>query len=329
MHSEHLSSPFLNNALGQAVPRGRRAWRDGHPCADAGGGAPRADHVSPWRSVYKIHLQTPTRMSPSFWRRADTNAGIVSTEPGRSRRSYQIAATEDGTKDGPWTNGKKRPVRARGFLVGGQDAKAQGATAARRGAAPIDPAQACDARRETSWCAAPTEGLLANEQVAVHYRAATMGFAPRRYICGGISPGMPVMPVKKGGGPQAASGGRDPSLNLARWPGNWRLAKRLFPAPQHCTHTLNNSSQPGFTKARSARPTSAPLETRHQLRATRCRTGGVPPQRQGAPLSSRRDRAAGRGSGGCNVEEDESSAQQQAPRSAWGSSTVIHSIAWR
>ena len=50
----------------------------------------------------------------------------------------------------------------------------------------------------TSWCAMPTEGLLANEQVAVHFTCRTMGSAPRRSICGGISPGMPVMPVKKG-----------------------------------------------------------------------------------------------------------------------------------
>ena len=50
----------------------------------------------------------------------------------------------------------------------------------------------------TSWCAMPTEDLLAHKRVAVHSTCRTMGSAPRRSICGGISPGMPVMPVKKG-----------------------------------------------------------------------------------------------------------------------------------
>jgi len=52
------------------------------------------DHVSPWRSVYKIHLQTDTHVT-FILAAGGHNAGIVS-EPGRARRSYQIAATECG-----------------------------------------------------------------------------------------------------------------------------------------------------------------------------------------------------------------------------------------
>ncbi|MBX9936321.1 MAG: poly-beta-hydroxybutyrate polymerase-like protein, partial [Burkholderiaceae bacterium] len=51
------------------------------------------DHVSPWRSVYKIHLQTDTHVT-FVLAAGGHNAGIVS-EPGRPRRSYQINSIED------------------------------------------------------------------------------------------------------------------------------------------------------------------------------------------------------------------------------------------
>lgn len=95
MHSEYLSSLFLNNALaaghyrvgGESV-----ALMDIHaPMLVVG---TTRDHVSPWRSVYKIHLQTDTHVT-FVLAAGGHNAGIVS-EPGRPRRSYQIAATEDG-----------------------------------------------------------------------------------------------------------------------------------------------------------------------------------------------------------------------------------------
>ena len=44
--------------------------------------------------MYKIHLQTDTHVT-FVLAAGGHNAGIVS-EPGRPRRSYQIAATEDG-----------------------------------------------------------------------------------------------------------------------------------------------------------------------------------------------------------------------------------------
>ena len=95
MHSEYLSSLFLNNALatGQYRVGGVGvALMDIHaPMLVVG---TTRDHVSPWRSVYKIHLQTDTHVT-FVLAAGGHNAGIVS-EPGRPRRSYQIAATEDG-----------------------------------------------------------------------------------------------------------------------------------------------------------------------------------------------------------------------------------------
>lgn len=95
MHSEYLSSLFLNNALatGQYRVGGVGvALMDIHaPMLVVG---TTRDHVSPWRSVYKIHLQTDTHLT-FILAAGGHNAGIVS-EPGRPRRSYQIAATEDG-----------------------------------------------------------------------------------------------------------------------------------------------------------------------------------------------------------------------------------------
>ena len=93
MHSEYLSSLFLNNAL--AAGQYRVA---GEPVALMDIQAPMLvvgttrDHVSPWRSVYKIHLQTDTQMT-FILAAGGHNAGIVS-EPGRPRRSYQIACTD-------------------------------------------------------------------------------------------------------------------------------------------------------------------------------------------------------------------------------------------
>jgi polyhydroxyalkanoate synthase len=95
MHSEYLSSLFLNNALATGHYRVGGvgvALMDIHaPMLVVG---TTRDHVSPWRSVYKIHLQTDTHVT-FILAAGGHNAGIVS-EPGRPRRSYQIAATEDG-----------------------------------------------------------------------------------------------------------------------------------------------------------------------------------------------------------------------------------------
>ncbi len=96
MHTEYLDALFLNNAL--ASGRYRFA---GSTVALMDISAPlmvvatTRDHVSPWKSVYKIHLQTDTHVT-FVLAEGGHNAGIVS-EPGRPRRSYQIASVEDGS----------------------------------------------------------------------------------------------------------------------------------------------------------------------------------------------------------------------------------------
>ena len=96
MHSEYLDSLFLNNALaaGQYRVAGSTvALMDINvPMMVV---ATTRDHVSPWKSVYKIHLQTDTHVT-FVLAEGGHNAGIVS-EPGRPRRSYQIASVEDNT----------------------------------------------------------------------------------------------------------------------------------------------------------------------------------------------------------------------------------------
>lgn len=94
MHSEYLDSLFLNNALAAGqyrVAGGTVALMDiNAPMLVV---ATTKDHVSPWKSVYKIHLQTNTHVT-FVLAEGGHNAGIVS-EPGRPRRSYQIASVED------------------------------------------------------------------------------------------------------------------------------------------------------------------------------------------------------------------------------------------
>jgi polyhydroxyalkanoate synthase len=101
MHSEYLNSLFLNNGLAE-----------GHYCV---GGRPVAlsdidapmfvvgterDHVSPWRSVYKLHLLTHNELT-FLLTAGGHNAGIVS-EPGHARRYYRCATR---APDEPYQSG--------------------------------------------------------------------------------------------------------------------------------------------------------------------------------------------------------------------------------
>jgi polyhydroxyalkanoate synthase len=90
MHSEYLSSLFLNNDLAEG-----RYCVGGRPVALSDIEAPmfvvgtERDHVSPWRSVYKVHLLTHHELT-FLLTAGGHNAGIVS-EPGHAGRYYRCA----------------------------------------------------------------------------------------------------------------------------------------------------------------------------------------------------------------------------------------------
>ena len=90
MHSEYLRSLYLNNDLakGRFEVGGRPvAMTDVHLPLFVVGTV--RDHVSPWRSVYKIHLLTDTETT-FVLASGGHNAGVVS-EPGHAGHNYQIA----------------------------------------------------------------------------------------------------------------------------------------------------------------------------------------------------------------------------------------------
>ncbi|MES2148384.1 MAG: alpha/beta fold hydrolase [Pseudomonadota bacterium] len=95
MHSDYLRKLFLHNDLGCG-----RYYVDGRPVALGDVQLPlfavatETDHVSPWRSVYKIHLLTHSDIE-FVLTNGGHNAGIVS-EPGHPGRHYAIARRPRG-----------------------------------------------------------------------------------------------------------------------------------------------------------------------------------------------------------------------------------------
>jgi polyhydroxyalkanoate synthase len=90
MHGEYLRHLFLDNDLAEGRYRvGDRpvALTDIRVPIFAVGTT--RDHVAPWRSTYKIHLQTDTEVTYVLTS-GGHNAGIVS-EPGHPGRSFQLA----------------------------------------------------------------------------------------------------------------------------------------------------------------------------------------------------------------------------------------------
>ncbi|MCO6440913.1 MAG: alpha/beta fold hydrolase [Nitrococcus mobilis] len=93
MHSEYLRHLYLANQLAEAQYR-----VDGYPVALSDIELPlfvvgtRKDHIAPWRSVYKVHLLAGGEVT-FVLTSGGHNAGVVS-EPGHSRRVYQIAAKQ-------------------------------------------------------------------------------------------------------------------------------------------------------------------------------------------------------------------------------------------
>jgi polyhydroxyalkanoate synthase len=94
MHSEYLERMFLKNELanGQYEVEGR-------PVSISNIRPPmfvvstQKDHVAPWRSVYKIHLQADAPIT-FVLTSGGHNAGIIS-EPGHPRRHYRVATHGD------------------------------------------------------------------------------------------------------------------------------------------------------------------------------------------------------------------------------------------
>lgn len=101
MHSEYLTKLFLNNDLAEG-----RYCVDGQPVALPDIDTPafvvgtERDHVSPWPSVYKLHLFTHNALT-FVLTSGGHNAGIVS-EPGHPGRHYRCATREH---DAPYRSG--------------------------------------------------------------------------------------------------------------------------------------------------------------------------------------------------------------------------------
>ncbi|WP_321915668.1 MULTISPECIES: PHA/PHB synthase family protein [unclassified Paraburkholderia] len=93
MHTEYLTHLFLDNDLAAG-----RYCVDGRPIALSDIEVPmfvvgtERDHVSPWRSVYKLHLLTHNALT-FVLTAGGHNAGIVS-EPGHARRYFRCATRE-------------------------------------------------------------------------------------------------------------------------------------------------------------------------------------------------------------------------------------------
>ncbi len=97
MHAEYLVRLFLNNDLFEGRYRiGERPIALSDIRAPLFVVATRTDHVSPWRSVYKLMLLEDTEVT-FVLTSGGHNAGIVS-EPGHPRRIYQVATSYPSDK---------------------------------------------------------------------------------------------------------------------------------------------------------------------------------------------------------------------------------------
>ncbi|HRW60118.1 MAG TPA: poly-beta-hydroxybutyrate polymerase, partial [Defluviicoccus sp.] len=55
------------------------------------------DHVAPWRSVFKLHLQSDATQLTFVLTKGGHNVGIVN-EPGRPRRNFRLRTIKEGER---------------------------------------------------------------------------------------------------------------------------------------------------------------------------------------------------------------------------------------
>ncbi len=97
-HSEVLRRLYVDNELfqGKYLVGGRAISISSIHCPMFAVAAV-ADHVAPWRSVYKLHLQSDSTALTFVLTSGGHNVGIIN-EPGNPRRSYQISVCREGER---------------------------------------------------------------------------------------------------------------------------------------------------------------------------------------------------------------------------------------
>ena len=97
-HSELLHRLYVDNELfeGKYMVEGRAISISDIHCPIFAVAAV-ADHVAPWRSVYKLHLQSDATELTFVLTSGGHNVGIVN-EPGRAHRSYQLSVCREGDR---------------------------------------------------------------------------------------------------------------------------------------------------------------------------------------------------------------------------------------